>query len=150
MQTTPRLIEPLSTPCSVDLVYPEHIPIVWPTAMPLLINPIDRSGGRLSVDSVYSWLMAGKFHLWVVREGNETLAVLVTEIRNYPTGLRVFNVMLLGGSLRDRWLGLWPEMADWARKQGCTKAEMAGRKGWSRVLKDWKWHMIDMEKDLFS
>ncbi len=135
---------------SVNLIYPEHIPMVWPTSAPLLIKPIERSCGRLSVDSVYSWLMAGKFQLWVVREGNDTLAALVTEIRNYPTGLRTFNVMLLGGVFREKWLHLWPELANWARAQGCTRAELVGRKGWERVLKDWNWTMIDMEKDLFS
>jgi len=135
---------------SVNLVYPEHIPIVWPTAAPLLARPIDRSGGRLSVDSVYSWLAAGKFQLWMVREGNDTLAALVTEIRNYPTGLRTFNIMLLGGFSREKWLHLWPEMAGWAKAQGCTRAEMVGRKGWTRALEGWKWTMVDMEKDLFS
>ena len=147
MQTMLRQIEPSDTPCSVDLIEPSYVPKVWPYAEPLLRPAIGRTGGRLSSETVYSWLCAGRFQLWMVRP---TPTALVTEIRTFPTGLMVFTVLLLGGSDYRDWLWLWPKLEEWAAERGCTKADMAGRKGWLRVLKDWKATTCDMEKDFFD
>ena len=147
MQTMLRQIEPSDTPCSVDLIEPAAVSRVWAHAEVLLRPAIDRTGGRLSSETVYSWLCAGQFQLWLV---HPTPAAVVTENRTFPTGLRVFSVLLIGGTNREDWLWLWPKMEQWAKEHGCVKADMAGRKGWLRVLKDWKATTCDMEKDFFD
>ena len=150
MQTTLKSIEPSATSYSVDLIDPRQIHIIWPDAARMLAPAIEQTGGRLSLSSVLSWLTAGHYQLWLVHDDAGPKAVIVTEIRNYPTGMRTLNMILLGGDGLDSWLHLWPNIERWAAEHGCIKAEMTGRSGWARVLKDWRQTMIDMEKDIID
>lgn len=143
MQTTLRQIEPSATPCSVDLIPPERVADLWEKVAPLLKPAIDRTGGRLSLETVFTGLTNNTFHLWIVGD-----AAAVTETRVYPTGLKALAVLLLGGSNPGDWETAWMEIEQKAKQAGFVKAEMTGRKGWMRVLKSWRSTTIDMEKDL--
>jgi hypothetical protein len=100
----------------------------------------------MSPATVFSGLALAQYHLWVLRD-ESILAAGVTEFRHYPTGLRTLAALLLGGSDMRDWVHLWSDVETWAKQQGCTKIEITGRRGWTRVL-GWKETTIDMEKDL--
>lgn len=152
MQTTPKLIETSPTQYSVNIVMPDQIWAVWPSVKDFLLPAIKLTGGRMSEESAFVWLCAGQFHLWIVEEesvsGCRVKGALVTEMRTYPTGLKTVNVLLLGGEDTVLWLDLWPKIQRWALERGCTRAELTGRKGWVRTLRDWRETMVNMEKDL--
>ena len=100
----------------------------------------------MSSATVFSGLALAQYHLWLLK-GESIRAAGVTEFRHYPTGLRTLNALLIGGSDMRDWVHLWSEVEAWAKHQGCTKVELSGRRGWSRVL-GWKETTVDMEKDL--
>lgn len=141
-----KSIEPVAR---ADLIPPEDVHIWWPAALRVLAEPLGMTGGRLSPESVLCWLVGGQFQLWVVRDGDGVQAASVTEVRTYPTGLRALNIVVLGGAHRERWLHVLSEIEAWAEQRGCSRLEMAGRKGWGRILTDWKQTTVDMEKELF-
>lgn len=132
---------------SVELVPPGQVPDLWAEVRPLLEPAIYWTGGRMSAATVFSGLALAQYQLWLVRGGEVVGAAGVTEFRSYPTGLRTLAVLLLGGGGMKSWVHLWPDVEAWARRQGCAKIEIAGRRGWLRVL-GWRETTIDMEKDL--
>lgn len=58
---------------------------------------------------------------------------MVTEVKNYPTGFRVFHGWLAGGDL-DEIVARIPQLENFAQRNGCHRATIDGRRGWQRVL----------------
>jgi len=50
----------------------------------------------------------------------------------------------------DGWIKYLPLIEDWALSVGCTSLECWGRKGWLKILKDWKCSYHILTKDLTS
>ena len=74
--------------------------------------------------------MAGQMGVWVVEEGDEVLAALVTQVRTYPRK-RLLEVPFVGG----RGLRLWHAQAlaaldEYARKCECSSLLGFDRRGW--------------------
>jgi hypothetical protein len=115
---------------------------VWPHASDLLNKSIEMSGGRLSQATVLDALLNREMQLWLAPEG-----AMVTQIVTYPTGIKVMLLLLVGGVM-EKWLHLLPQVEAWGRSKGCDISELPrGRKGWSKVLKDYNM-MVFMEKRL--
>jgi|TARA_R110000824_G_C14885124_1_gene643850 hypothetical protein len=72
-------------------------------------------------------ILNGRFVLWPAPDG-----CLVTEFIEYPK-YRVLNVFLGGGKL-ERLVDMRPAMEDFAKKTGCKKISITGRKGWQKIL----------------
>lgn len=80
--------------------------------------------------SSYEW------QCWVARCDEDIDCVFVTYISVYPTGLKVFNVYLVGGTNMVEWLATaWRTFKAYARHHGCAEIAGAGRQGWLRELK---------------
>jgi len=77
----------------------------------------------------------------------EIIAVMVTQIIPYPKK-KVLRVIAIAGEDMDRWFHFLPAIEEWAMELGCTSLEAWGRKGWLKVLKDWKCSYHILTKDL--
>jgi hypothetical protein len=109
----------------------------------LVENACKFSGGRFDPDEVIA-ACAGenpnwKAQLWIsgYSGGGEptTLdSIAVTQISIFSTGLRVLEVALVAGRDAHSWLQYEDRFVDWAAKQGCTRMQMIGRRGWAKVL----------------
>jgi hypothetical protein len=77
-------------------------------------------------------------------------AALLMEIFAYPGGARVAHVRAAAGDLGEIAGSLATCAEYWARANGCTIAEIDGREGWARVMKDqgWKVHQLVLQKEL--
>lgn len=83
------------------------------------------AGDTHSVDDVATMIAAGSLQLWP-----GPASVLVTEIVEYPKHKALHFFLAAGRMATVRALS---EIAlDWGRQQGCTRATLVGRKGWSR------------------
>ncbi len=150
MPTTLRQTARLSVSSSVELLGApaSDVPDVWPGVLDYLKPAIERSGGRLSCESVLKALLKREMQLWIAVEKNEILGAMVTQVCVYPTGLKALTVQLIGGGDRRKWLHLWPHIEQWGAERGCGVAEIPrGRKGWVKILKGWN-EMVFMEKEL--
>lgn len=97
-----------------------------------LLQPAIERNGQLTWDSVYELILQEKVQLWTGEK-----SAIVTYIMNYPTGTHLC-WLLAGGKLEEIKSKLKPLIEEWAKLKGCTQAEIIGRSGWSKVLKDYK------------
>jgi hypothetical protein len=117
----------------------EVVDVVWDDAVKVLKPAVDTSGGKLTIDHVYSGIMSGGYVLWVVMDANRIIATLVTRVTQYPMK-KVLIVEWIGGSRMDEWLPLTHDvLKDFARKNGCSRMEGYGRKGWTKPLAEHGW-----------
>jgi hypothetical protein len=115
----------------------------WPVAAPLLMPAIAWSGDARPED-VEAELNAGRAQLWIATDGVPHVAV-VTRLRSTEAGL-VCEIWLTGGRDRRAWLHFIAVIEAAARERGCIKIEIVGRRGWSRVLRDYRQTAVVLEK----
>lgn len=108
---------------------------VWPQVEPFILKAIRR--GHLercwNTTDVLVGILKNEAELWIVHNGQEIDAAIVTRFVIYPRAKTLF-VALIGG----RNLKTWAEMVDaqledYGRRNGCAALEGGARKGWSRV-----------------
>jgi hypothetical protein len=109
-----------------------------------LQNALAYGGDTHTVDDVLAQIEIGEARAWLEED-----ALIITEIQQYPRS-KVIHFWLATGE-RDAVIVLSRTVLEWARKQGCDRATLAGRKGWLRVLADEGWEpqpLTFMQKDL--
>jgi hypothetical protein len=60
---------------------------------------------------------------------------------------KVCVVTVCGGSDMQRWLPLIDQIETYAKREGCVRARIYGRKGWLRVLEGYEQKHIIMDKE---
>ena len=86
-------------------------------------------------DDVVSLVASGAAQAWP-----GPASIIVTEIVEYPRH-HVLHFFLGAGSLSEL-KAMVPIILEWGREQGCTRARVIGRRGWSRVFtRDPAWHV---------
>ena len=120
----------------------------WPHVKEFLEHATEPARGRMSASDIMGLVSDGLMQLWLVSDGTELCAVVVTEIIKYPQ-LTVCRVAFMAGKDRKKWLHLLDDIEGWARdEQRCTRMEAFVRPGLARVLEDYsKTHLV-LEKVL--
>jgi hypothetical protein len=112
---------------------------VWPWLKPAIENFGDTHRKR----HVWAAIESGDVQLWT-----NASAALVTEIKVYPTGVKLVNAWLAGGDL-DGVLLLVPAAERFARAKGCKRVGIAFcRAGWARKLPGYRKAGVQLTKDL--
>lgn len=114
---------------------------VWPWLKPAIQNFGDTHRKR----HVWQAIESGDVQLWA----NETGA-LVTEIKVYPTGVKLVNAWLAGGDIAGV-VALVPEAERFARSKGCKRVGIGlCRAGWSRALSPYGYRQtgVQLTKDI--
>lgn len=117
------------------LISTEQVSGAWPAVKHFVERALEHGLGRLGVDDVEAQLREGGMQLWtlITSEGEpEVLAVLVTEIIDYPSK-RVLDLAFMAGDRMDLWLAALPALEAWAVTQGIDQVQIQGRPGWERV-----------------
>lgn len=105
-----------------------------------------RETDRVTPD-VLGWLREGKGLLWVVWDGTKFIAAAVTSLEQHLSGLAC-RVSACGGDGMGTWLHHLSEIEDYAKREGCVKVWLEGRRGWSRALEGYRQFTVSMEKRL--
>jgi hypothetical protein len=112
------------------------LPLLWKQAAPFIALALRRAHGRYTIDNVKDWVLNGTHQLWVVTENGRAIAALLTEVSRLPSGKRMFEIVLTGGSRVREWM---PQAAglvlEYAHLCGATEIRVVGRRGWLRHLK---------------
>jgi hypothetical protein len=103
--------------------------------------------GRMGYEDMIELLRKGQCQLWVAGKGDKIQACLITEIVIYYRR-KICCLRICVGHNRYLWQSYMKNLEDWAISQGCNGMEAIARKGWSRILKDWKTTHYFIEKDL--
>lgn len=120
-------------PIPHDLLIP-----LWPVLEPLLEKACAFSDGRFTPASVALAVTEGQFDLWGVIRDGEWQAIAATCVSDYPSGMRVMEVLLVSGEDRQSWLHFEKPLRGQAARWGCHKMQMVGRRGWAKSLPDWR------------
>lgn len=120
----------------------------WAICGPMLAKAV-RKENPYTLEDYKKGLKTGAFQLWAWIENNKIACCGITCILNYPTK-KILSLPVVGGAA----LKMWKEpaqkvMAEWGKKNGCEKMEgYAIRKGWLRVLPNWKPVWTTIQRDL--
>jgi hypothetical protein len=137
-ETKPKIV--------VDQVKPEHLDQVWPHVTSLIERALEFNEGRFDLRYVYNSVALQTqtpWYLWVAfdREKAEqgeldAEAAIVTCLSDWPTGLRVAEILLAGGRDKvDTWLPHFDILRRWAIANKCDRLQIIGRSGWGKRLK---------------
>jgi len=125
----------------------DGVEAVWGRVEPLLKNAVGKSQGDYSVADIKDCLLSRGMQLWIWVVDDKIEACCITQIMDYPRR-RVLQLPFIAGAGMKDWLKAEKLFEAYAISQGCTQFEGFCRKGWTRVLKDWKIAWITMRKEL--
>jgi len=143
-------VNPVEAGTDAELVYipPEHFGRVWPMVEPHVPSIIERSRGRISLETMMQEIATRKLHVFVIWDGALIKALIGLSMGTAPTGLKIATVEFASGQDSHTWLHLMPQLEDHCRQVGCQKIEMWARKGWAKKFPEYKLTHVLMEKDL--
>ena len=129
------------------LLDPEDVEYVWDKVEPILARVVSRSEGELETEDILDLVTEGRMQLWIVAEDKEIIAALVTQIITYPQK-KVLRLVSLAGEDFNKFKHFLDMVQSFAIRKGCTALELWGRKGWKKLLPEWKSEYIVYTKDI--
>ena len=122
-------------------VAPDKVEEIWPHVRSIVKRAIDR--GHTDWDFLERNLFSGAWLLWLAWDGKEIKGAVVTALVKDACEL----VACAGNDFRG-WIHLIAGIEDYARNEGKKTMRLIGRRGWSRVLGDYKPTLVMLEKKL--
>lgn len=150
-QPTPAIPLPpalSSLPSSVNLICidPSDIRYWWQHLAPLIHRAMWIADiGQFS--PVEQDVLDGRALLWLAVQDINVLAAAVTEITNTESRKKC-TIVACGGKDMRQWLHLIEGIENYARGESCSATRIIGRKGWMRMLKDYRATRVILEKAL--
>lgn len=90
---------------------------------------LEHTGGTHTIDDVREAIEARQAFVLAGKR-----SALVCEVQTFPR-LQSFHVWLAGGDLAEL-RSSQPQLEDYARRLGCSRISIAGRRGWVRAIED--------------
>ena len=109
-----------------------------------LQRALDFAGDRYAEGELKDNLENGKKQLWLVTEGDDIKASVVTQV--YKTG--ICQIVLCAGNGMNEWIHHIKEIEQFGKDNDCTDSEIIGRKGWQKMLPDYKLKAVILRKKL--
>jgi hypothetical protein len=114
----------------------------------MLAKVTERSEGEFEPDDYLETLTHGIMQLWIATEENNITLAMVTQIIPYPQK-KVLRVIAISGEKFIEAHSQFNDMVEaFAIRVGCSSMELWGRKGWKKMLPEWKDSYIVFTKDL--
>lgn len=124
----------------------ENVEQAWPALEPH-IERVCRLADW-SAATVKKRLLAAEAQAWAVLEEGRVQAAVITEILDRDRD-RCCNIWLCAGSYSDQARdSLLREVEDWARRIGCERVTLIGRRGWEKKLPAYRRTRVILEKKL--
>jgi hypothetical protein len=144
--------------CRLICIDPAQVREFWPHVAPL-IEAAMRKGRLTNYVDVERDVLAGGALVWIAWNGENIKAAAVTEIAS-ANGERFCTIVACGAqtSLRSlrkldcddrrQWLPLIAGLETYARAEGCAAMRIYGRRGWLKLLPDYRTSRVLLEKEL--
>jgi hypothetical protein len=132
--------------CRLICIDPAQVHEFWPYVAPLIKAAMQK--GRLSdyADVEHS-VRNGNALLWIAWNGETIKAAAVTEL-GVANGEKFCTVVACGGHERRQWLHLLAGLETYGKAEGCAAMRMYGRRGWLRLLPEYRATRVLLEKAL--
>jgi hypothetical protein len=114
----------------------QYVSLVWPVIKAFVDKSAKYSGDRTESEDIRQDCENGTVFLWVAHDDNHDTHGFVTgQFLDYP-GMKVLALQFTGGRRLREWSSdMWNTLESFARDNGCSKIEGAGRIGWLRFMK---------------
>jgi hypothetical protein len=137
---------PRSGECKLICVNPRQVHEFWPHVSLLIKAAMEK--GRLSdYAEVEHSVRNGAALLWLAWTGEKIKAAAVTEL-SAANGERFCTIVACGGAERSQWLHLLTGLENYARAERCQSMRIFGRRGWLKLLPDYRASRVLLEKRL--
>ena len=131
----------------ISVINQNEVEAVWPHIVEHLERAVAFSDGEIETEDFLPFLLNEEMQLWVAVGGGECVAAMVTQIIVYPRK-KILRVIAIGGRDMKIWMQHIDMLENYALAMGCTELEAWTKRGFLRVLKDWKMSHIVIKKDL--
>ena len=128
------------------------------TSLPQLSSLFDQLKGHLDLaltkapeyetTDVLDEVIRGRSTLWYIRDPQDTIVgIVTTQLKQYPQKT-IGLIHLLGGTDIYKWVHTIETLEAWATANRCESMEIQGRRGWLKLLPDYKEQRVFMTKQL--
>lgn len=97
---------------------------------------------------IYAALDRDEMVLWCAGRNGQVAAIAASEIVQIDRHGLVCTVVLCGGNDLNEWRPLLYEIEGYARRQGCQRMRLSGRRGWLKIYPDFKEQYVTADKEL--
>jgi hypothetical protein len=125
---------------------PARIHEFWPFVASLIKAAMLR-GAITDFDEVKKAVLAARALVWIAWDGTEIKAAAVTQL-NTVHGVRFCTIVACGGRERGEWLPLIAGLERYAKSENCQAMRIFGRRGWERLLPDYRPARVLLQKEL--
>ena len=103
----------------------------------------------LNEEDILEYLKSGHFILWIATktDSDNILFAMTLHFAYYPKH-KMCRVATIAGERMSEWISDLYILEDWAKAQGCDYMDMYARRGWKKMLKDYKEDCILLRKKL--
>jgi hypothetical protein len=115
-------------------VQSSDIDFVWDKVVPLIERAIYYSYGKWESEDVYHAIKNKDMQLWLILDGINIKACIVTQILVYPKD-KILMIVFASGSECHEWVYTINEFREYAKEHGCSSVEFYGRDGWWKKMK---------------
>ncbi len=120
------------------VINPENIPVIWNDVAPLLDRVTEHNEGQFEANDYLEPLTSKVMQLWIAVEGDYLHTVMITKIIEYPNKRDLRVIAIAGSELKTLHSKFNDMIESFALREGCSSMELWGRKGWKKMLPDWK------------
>lgn len=127
-----------------------EIPLYWERIAKLLVPVMRRAEVDNTLEDVQQFLRTGSMQAWHV----DWNTIVITAIQPFgasaqqPTK-RVCQIVYCAGEGMEEWLEpVVTHLKTWAGSMGCQVLRISGRRGWTRVLPEFKETCTTLETDI--
>ena len=132
--------------CHLICVDPAQVREFWPHVAALIKAAMEK--GRLSsFAEVEHAVRNGNALLWLAWNGETVKAAAVTEL-THANDETFCTIVACGGHDRSQWLPLLAGLEAYGRAQGCAAMRIYGRRGWRKLLPEYRTTRVLLEKEL--
>ena len=128
----------------VACVPPVLVELLWDKIEPHVQRVIEVAGDELHMPTFKKRLLLGETLVLSVSQGQEMLAAITLDVREFDTGLRALYIPIVGGEKMESWMDRVIEVAiAIAKDHNCTELRgLAARKGWLKKLAPLGWQEV--------
>lgn len=133
-------------PVDLIAVGTPEVPGIWPHTREMVKRGMSRADPG-DFERTEREIFDGLQQLWLVWNGTAIEAIAVTQLVKVGDKKLCVIVSCSGKGVR-RWIHLIDGLEDFAKAEGCNATRIYGRKGWERVLKNYRVKHVVLDKEL--
>ena len=131
------------------LVTIDSIDSVWFGVKYLIAKTSDEI---MDENDIYQYLISGEYRLFIVveKDSKEFITAYVTCIAYYPRHKACRIISLAGSNLFEWYKDSIAFLENYAKREECDYMEVFGRRGWIKIMKDYKEECVILRKHLIN